>query len=175
MDHRLTILAKKIVMLISTIFISTLAFSLEIYRPSNYGTMDDIPCLLKITDTEGNDAWDKIISISYSWYNDMRNTPHWSHTYYNGCFTGGCVIHLEMQKGTYLISVCTPPEHQRNYLPDHPEEWQSNTFKYTVGAPALKVIFVNPTANQNGFYNGGWHVDYRAPKYYKYTKPLRTE
>lgn len=167
---------KKIKLILSTFFYIIASFSvhaLEIYRPSNYGTMDEIPCMLKITDADGNDAWDKIISINYSWYNDMITKPHWTHTYYDGCFRGGAVIHLEMQKGTYNISVFTPVEHQRNYLPEHDHEWQSNTFVYTVGVPALKVVFINPTANQNGFYNGGWHVDYRAPRYYKYTKPFR--
>ena len=153
--------------------ISMAAHSLEIYRPSNFGLMDEIPCLLKITDEDGNDAWDKIISISVSWYDSMQSTPHWSHTYYDGCFTGGAIVHLEMQRGTYRISVSTPPEHQRNYLENNSDEWTSNEFVYRTGSPALKVIFINPTANQNGFYTGGWHIDYRAPRYYMYTKPYR--
>ena len=155
------------------IFLNLQIHSLEIYRPSNFSLMDEIPCLLKITDTEGNDAWDKIISINYSWYNDMITNPHWTHTYYNGCFTGGAVIHLQMQAGVYKISVSTPQNHQRDYLPENTDEWISNEFIYKTGSPALKVIFVSPTANQNGFYTGGWHIDYRAPKYFIYTKPYR--
>ncbi|MBQ2551757.1 MAG: hypothetical protein II563_02775 [Treponema sp.] len=160
-------------MLFFSILISSFAYSLEIYRPSNFGLMDEIPCILKITDMDGNDASDKIISISVTWYDGMQTDPHWTHKYYDGCFTGGAIVHLEMQRGTYKISVSTPKEHQRDYLPGNTEEWTSNEFTYKTGSPALKVIFISPTANQNGFYTGGWHIDYRAPKYFMYTKPYR--
>lgn len=152
---------------------SGLVFSLEIYRPENYGHMNDIPCLLRITDMDGNDAWDRIISLDQSWYYDMQTKPHWTHKYYRGSFRGGAVLHLNMQEGTYLISVYTPVDLQDGMTLQNDGEWTSNTFVYKTGAPALKVIFISPTANQNGFYTGGWHVDYRAPKYFKYTKPYR--
>ncbi len=164
---------KKTLSFLAMIF-SGLAFSLEIYRPENYGHMNDIPCLLEITDMDGNDASDKIISLNMSWYYDMQTKPHWTHNYYKGCFRGGSVLHLEMMEGTYLISVRTPVEMQDGMILENDGEWTSNSFEYKTGSPALKVIFVSPTANQNGFYTGGWHVDYRAPKFFKYTKPYRT-
>ncbi|MBO4320593.1 MAG: hypothetical protein J5857_09010 [Treponema sp.] len=162
-------------LVIASLFL--LAFShvsaLEIYRPSNFGSMDDIPCLLRICDMDGNDAWDKIIHLDYSWYYDMQTDPHWTHKYYKGCFTGGAVIHLTMQEGTYRISVYTPPENQFGSNVSNTSQWESNEFIYKTGSPALKVIFVSPVANQNGFYTGAWYIDYRAPKYFKWAKPKR--
>ncbi len=149
--------------------------ALEIYRPENHGSMNEIPCSLIITDMEGNDATASIISLTYSWYYDMRSTPHWSHTYFDGCFTGGVVLHLEMKQGTYRISVKTAPEKQLRSTASNTEEWTSNEFIYQVGAPALKVIFISPVANENGFYTGEWHIDYKAPKFYIYTKPYRRQ
>ena len=45
----------------------------------------------------------------------------------------------------------------------------SNTFYYDTNNPT-KVIFVMPTADENGFYDGGWYIDYKAPKFFKFTK-----
>lgn len=148
--------------------------SIEIYRPENYGNLNDVPCLLKITDPDGNDAWDKITHISYSWAGDMRNKDKLTHSYYRGCFTGGCIIHLTMRPGTYRISVCTPRNLQQDYELSYDSaegDWTSNEFIYQTNAEALKVIFINPCANRNGFFTGKWNIDYRAPKFYRYTKP----
>lgn len=159
---------KKKFLLLLTSLLCTFAGALEIYRPENFGAMNDVPCMLSVTDEDGNDASDKIISISFSWYYEMQ----WLHRHYNGCMTGGTVIHLHMKSGVYHITVHTPPESQNNLVPDNRNEWTSNTFVFnTENQP--HVIFVSPTANQNGFYTGGWHIDYRAPKFYKYTKPYR--
>ena len=49
-------------------------------------------------------------------------------------------------------------------------EWTSNQFIYDTENPA-KVIFVYPTADDNGFYNGGWIISSKAPEFYKFTKP----
>ncbi len=146
--------------------------SLEIYRPENYGALNTVPCLLRIADAEGNDATDCIRDISFSWYYDMQHDHKWTHRYYRGCFTGGTIIHLDMKPGVYRISVYTPADMQDIYGEQDGEAWQSNEFVYDTSAPALKVIFVSPTADDNGFYNGGWHVSHRAPSYYLYTKPL---
>ena len=149
----------------------TFLFALEIYRPENYGDMNTIPCFLHIEDLDGNSAEDSIISLSYSWYYELQNKPRRHHKYFKGCFLGGTVLHLTMKKGTYRITVYTPEENQGTYSSRLPFEWKSNTFIYTVGSPALKVIFVSPTADENGLYNGGWFIDYKAPKFYIYTKP----
>ena len=76
-----------------------------------------------------------------------------------------------MKRGTYKISVYTPVKDQAEYALLTGQEWTSNEFIYKTGSPALNVIFVCPLANDNGFYSGGWHIDYRAPKFYIYTKP----
>ena len=167
-------------------------FALEIYRPENHGALNAIPCLVRVTDLDGNDASARITHISYNWYYELP-LPNWSqqpktlHRYFNGCFTGGAVVHLLMQPGTYLISVYTPQSLQQDYAPaeNHadaaatadaaaPRDWTSNTFRYDT-AHQPRVIFVSPTANDNGFFNGGWHLDYKAPRFYKHTKPHMSE
>ena len=147
------------------------AVSLEIYRPENYGAMNVIPCVLKVTDTEGNDAWESVLRLDYSWYYDMRNRRKWTHRYWRGCFTGGTILHLELKPGTYLISVSTPVDLQQGFVAEHEGEWTSNTFVYNTESRELKVIFVSPGADANGWYDGSWHVDYRAPQFYIWTKP----
>lgn len=161
------------------------AFSLNLYRPENKGALNAIPCLIRVTDLDGNDASDAITHLSFNWYYelrrlDWRGEPKHLHTYFNGCFTGGVVVHLLTKPGTYLISVYTPPEYQQGYaenasqLAGKKRAWESNTFLYDTSHKP-NVIFVSPTANDNGFFSGGWHVDYRAPQFWQYTKPYRTE
>ncbi|WP_177206240.1 hypothetical protein [Treponema bryantii] len=36
-------------------------------------------------------------------------------------------------------------------------------FEYNTENPT-KVIFVTPTRNDNGFYNGGWIIDYKSAR-----------
>lgn len=171
-------LRKKIIMIILALAfaaqVQAKQNSIEIYRPENYGSLNEVPCLLKITDMDGNDAWDKITHISYSWASDMRNKDKFTHSYYSGCFTGGCIIHLTMQPGEYRISVHTPRNMQQNHELSYDSaegDWTSNEFIYQTNARALKVIFINACANQNGFFTGKWNIDCRAPKFYKYAKP----
>ena len=149
--------------------------ALELYRPENRGDMNDVPCLIKITDMEGNDAWDSITALSYSWHYDIH-TNLWQekclcHAYWKGCFTGGCVVHLGLKSGKYRISVYTPKESQLDYERLTGEDWQSNEFVYDTERKELKVIFISPTADDSGVYDGGWHVDHIAPAYYRGTKP----
>ena len=47
-------------------FFSAQASALEIYRPENFGNMNIVPCMIRVTDMDGNDASSSIISISYS-------------------------------------------------------------------------------------------------------------
>ncbi len=160
-------------------------FSLQIYRPENKGVLNDIPCLIRITDMDGKDASASITHISYNWYYELRTLnwrgePKMLNRYFDGCFTGGVILHLLTKPGKYLISVYTPLEKQQGYSDSHSQllgqrrTWESNTFTYDTKNPP-KVIFVSPTANDNGFFNGGWHVDYRAPKFFQYTKPYRSQ
>ena len=82
-------------------------------------------------------------------------------------------MHLLLKKGSYKISFYTPKEKisaqglSKELLK---KDWNSNTFLYDTENPA-KVIFVSPTANENGFYDGGWHIDHKAPKFFRFTKP----
>ena len=79
-------------------------------------------------------------------------------------------MYLLLQPGKYKISVYTPKDQQYLAKIENKNEWTSNVFEYDTENPA-KVLFVSPTANDNGFYNGGWHIDFKAPKYFKFTKP----
>lgn len=167
--------------------------ALEIYRPENFGALNTIPCLIRVTDQAGNDASDRISHLSYNWYYEIP-LPNWSrqpeslNRYFNGCFTGGVVVHLLMQPGIYEISVYTPVDKQQDYkiaqvhtsgsaatetesTEAAPREWTSNTFTYNT-AHKPNVIFISPVANENGFFCGSWHIDYKAPRFFKYTKPL---
>ena len=73
-------------------------------------------------------------------------------------------MHLKLKKGRYKISLYTPTDQQYNFT--YPEadtkafQWESNVFEYNTENPT-KVIFVTPTRNDNGFYNGGWIIDYK--------------
>ena len=92
-------------------------------------------------------------------------------TYY---LEGGMAAHLNLQKGKYNITVYTPKDQAGYFTSQNPcsndGDWSSNTFYYDTENPT-KVIFVVPTADDNGFYNGGWYIDYKAPKYYRMTIP----
>lgn len=84
-------------------------------------------------------------------------------------------MHLLLKKGRYKISFCTPKEKifaQGLSQKLFEKDWSSNIFLYDTENPA-KVIFVSPTANENGFYNGSWHIDHKAPEFFKFTKPER--
>ena len=161
-----------------SILLASPLFALQIYRPENKGALNSVPCLIRITDMDGNDASQSITHISYNWYYELRplnwrGEPHFLNTYFDGCFSGGVIVHLLTKPGKYLVSVYTPVEKQQGLLAGEKREWLSNTFTYDT-SHAPKVIFVSPTANDNGFFNGGWHIDWRAPKFFQYTKPFRT-
>ncbi len=79
-------------------------------------------------------------------------------------------MHLFIDPGRYIFTFSTPPDKQYPYPSTNRSEWKSNQFVYDTTNPA-KVIFVYPTANDNGFYNGGWEISGRAPKFWQFTKP----
>ena len=80
--------------------------------------------------------------------------------------------HLNIKPGKYNISVYSEPKDYEfvEFNFDNKGNWESNILYYNTDNPT-KVIFIYPTANDNGFYNGGWVIDYYAPEYYKFTKP----
>lgn len=162
-------------------------WELLIYRPENSGTMNNIRCWLKLEDENGNDVTYTKCKATYYYANNVvkdkkaetmqfgsifhhsapRQVFNYQKTYY---LEGGLVMYLLLKPGKYKISVYTPENQQYLSKVENKSEWKSNIFEYDTENPA-KVIFVSPTANENGFYNGGWHIDYKAPEYYKFTKP----
>lgn len=164
-------------------------WELLIYRPENSGTMNNIRCFLRLEDENGNDVTYTKCKATYYYANNVvkdkkANTMqfgsvfhHWAprevFKYQKNYFLeGGLVMYLLLQPGKYKISVYTPSDQQYLSKVENKEEWKSNIFEYNTENPT-KVIFVSPTANENGFYNGGWHIDYKAPEYYKFTKPKK--
>ncbi len=153
--------------------------SLIIYRPDNTGILNDIRCFLRIQDEKGNDiTYDtSCITATYEWVSIPDRANNYKKKYY---LSGGMAMHLKLKKGRYKISLYTPVDQQNNFIyPESGEEtrtalrsgvveysqpqafqWESNIFEYNTENPT-KVIFVTPTRNDNGFYNGGWVIDYR--------------
>ena len=153
--------------------------SLIIYRPDNVGVLNDIRCFLRIQDEAGQDiTYDTShITATYEWLSTPDVIRNYKHTYF---LSGGMAMHLKLKKGRYKISLYTPVDQQNNFVyPESGEEartalqsgvveysqpqafqWESNVFEYNTENPT-KVIFVTPTRNDNGFYNGGWVIDYK--------------
>lgn len=144
------------------------SWELIIYRPQNNGDINDVRCYLRVLDMEDNDVTYSAIKATYEWIDipDIAN-------YYRGKYylSGGMAMHLNLKKGKYKISFYTPSDKTNLFeLPEDKKnqafQWESNTFYYNTENPT-KVIFLTPTANTNGFYDGGWWIDYKAPKYVK--------
>lgn len=143
-------------------------FGLIIYRPYNNGDMNEIRCYLKVTDENDNDVLKTNCKVFYAWYDE----PNVFYSYKKTVFiAGGMATHIYFTPGKYKISVYTPKDKQNNFECNNKETWTSNTFIYDTNNP-LKVIFITPTADDNVFYNGGWFISYKAPKFYKFTKPV---
>ena len=143
-------------------------WSLIIYRPENNGDMNTVRCWLKLEDAEtGEDVTYTKAKATYEWVSIPNVKNKYSKAYF---LSGGMAMHLILAPGKYKISVCTPKDRTDFFECENTGDWQSNVFEYDTANPT-NVIFVVPTANENGFYNGGWHIDYRAPKFYKFTKP----
>ena len=135
--------------------------SLILYRPDNTGVLNDIRCFLRLQDEKGNDVTGTACTATYEW----MSTPDIIHNYKHTLFlSGGMAMHLKLKKGRYKISLYTPTDQQNNFVyaeaDAKPFQWESNVFEYNTENPT-KVIFVTPTHNDNGFYNGGWIIDYK--------------
>ena len=137
--------------------------SLIIYRPDNIGVLNDIRCFLRIENEAGKDVtYDKkTITATYEWVSIPDRANNYKKKYY---LSGGMARHLKLKKGRYKISLYTPVDQQNNFVyaeaDTKPFQWESNIFEYNTENPT-RVIFVTPTRNDNGFYNGGWIIDYR--------------
>ena len=135
--------------------------SLIIYRPDNLGVLNDIRCFLRLQDENGNDVTYSACTATYEWMSTPDIIRNYKHTYF---LSGGMAMHLKLKKGRYKISLYTPVDQQNNFTyaeaDAKPFQWESNIFEYNTENPT-KVIFVTPTRNDNGFYNGGWVIDYK--------------
>ena len=135
--------------------------SLIIYRPDNVGVLNDIRCFLRLQDEEGNDVTYTACTATYEWMSTPDIIRNYKKTYF---LSGGMAMHLKLKKGRYKISLYTPKDQQNNFTYAEagakPFQWESNIFEYDTENPT-KVIFVTPTRNDNGFYNGGWIIDYK--------------
>ena len=164
--------------------------TLIIYRPENKEPLNEIRCFLKIEDDKGNDVTydSSICTATYEWVNwrsDLTyitkidatyftsifqrpyqgTVKNYQHTYY---LSGGMATHQKIKKGKYKITVFTKVKDQNMFIystKEKPFDWISNTFEYDTENPT-NVIFVSPLFTNNGFYKGGWKIDYLAPKYW---------
>ena len=118
-------------------------------------------CFLRLQDEEGNDVTYTACTATYEWMSTPDIIRNYKKTYF---LSGGMAMHLKLKKGRYKISLYTPKDQQNNFTYAEAGaktfQWESNIFEYDTENPA-KVIFVTPTRNDNGFYNGGWIIDYK--------------
>jgi len=167
-------------------------WALILYRPYNNGDLNDVRCWLKLEDEEGNDVtYSAVRSAKYEWKNgEIPPNPNWPpdfsmvytsdvatpvydyrKTYY---LSGGMAMHLNIKPGKYKISFYTPVDKTNMFECENKGQWESNVFEYDTENPA-KVLYVLPTANDNGFYDGGWWIDYKTPQFYKHVHAKQKE
>lgn len=147
-------------------------WSLIISRPESTPEMNDIRCYLKVLDAETKeDVTYTKIKANYAWLSSPKNGHNYQHTYY---LDGGMSMHLLLKPGKYIISFYTPKDKVFGIKVSNKEDWISNDFYYDTDNPA-NVIWIIPTANDNGFYNGGWFITHKAPEYFKFVKPRVTD
>lgn len=143
-------------------------WSLIIYRPENSKEMNEVRCQLRLIDGEtGEDVTYTTAKANYSWISRPKEGIPYQRTYY---LSGGMAMHLLLKPGKYKISFYTQKDRQTDIFSAEQQRQESNEFFYDTGNPA-KVIFVSPTANENGFYDGGWFISEKAPRYFQFTKP----
>lgn len=146
-------------------------WELIIYRPENNGDLNYVRCWIKLEDAHtGEDVTYTNAKATYEWISIPDVVNNYRQTYY---LDSGMAAHLNLKSGQYNITVYTPKDKASFFTSQNPcsneGDWTSNTFYYDTNNPT-KVIFVMPTADENGFYDGGWYIDYKAPKFFKFTK-----
>lgn len=145
-------------------------WELIIYRPENKTDFNYISCYVKIEDEKGNDVSKTKVKASYEWASIPDKVNYYKKTLY---LDGGMAMHLNLKKGRYRFSVYTPRDKYAGFDftggIENQGTWESNVFEYDTENPA-KVIFVTPVVNDNGFYSGAWWIDWKAPKYFKWTQ-----
>lgn len=143
-------------------------WELIIYRPQNKGDLNYVRCWIKLEDAlTGEDVTYTKAKATYEWASIPDRVNYYKKTYY---LEGGMAAHLNLQKGKYNITVYTPKDQAAYFTSQNPcsneGDWSSNTFYYDTENPT-KVIFVSPTSDDNGFYKGGWFIDYKAPHWHR--------
>lgn len=146
------------------------SWNLIIYRPDDYGEMNTVRCFLKLEDEDGNDVTYTNAKATYEWVSIPDVVNKYQNSYY---LSGGMAMHLNIKPGKYRISFYTPKDKQNLVqVSEQKDVWQSNVLEYDTANPT-RVIFVYPTRDENTFYNGGWTVDFYAPKWRKYSFPRK--
>ena len=145
-------------------------WELIIYRPENKTDFNYIRCYVKITDENGNDVSKTKVKATYEW----ASIPNVVNRYKNLLYLdGGMAMHLNLTPGKYHFSVYTPIDKQAGFECTKSIagkfQWESNTFEYDTENPA-KVIFVTPVMDDNGFFNGSWWIDHKAPRFFKWSE-----
>lgn len=181
--HADNLLMKKIFLALAALFSLTLLaadseltkikhnpWELIIYRPENKTDFNYVRCFVRIEDENGNDVSHTKVKASYE-YVTVPNV--WNQYKKNYFLDGGMAMHMNLRPGKYRFSVYTPVEWQKGFKVTegvaNKNQWESNVFEYDTENPT-KVIFVTPTANDDGFYSGGWWIDYKAPRFYKWSE-----
>ncbi|WP_407428633.1 hypothetical protein [Treponema sp.] len=145
-------------------------WELIIYRPENKTDFNYIRCFVQIEDENGNDVSKTKVKATYEW----SSIPDVVNKYKNKLYLdGGMAMHLNLRPGKYRFSVYTPAEWYNAFEcakgAENKGQWESNVFEYDTENPA-KVIFVTPVINDNGFYKGEWHIEHKAPRFYKWSE-----
>lgn len=159
------------------------AEELIVYRPQNSADINAVRCWVRIEDMDGNDVTHTAARAAYAYMDRPRELSWYRRSFY---IEGGMACHLYLNRGRYRISVFTPKSHVSDFpLPERLRaDWDSDVFVYDSdivrnsvgeGANILRVIFVSPTANGDGFYEPHWKVDYRAPVYLRDREPRFTK
>lgn len=141
-------------------------WELIIYRPENKGNFNYLRTYFRIEDEKGNDVSAAKVKATYEWASIPNVVNKYKKTLY---LDGGMAMHLNLQPGKYRFSVYTPPDRQMEWKSSDNKTWESNVFEYDTENPA-KVIFVTPVINDNGFFAEKWWIDYRAPRFYKWSE-----
>lgn len=151
-------------------------WELIIYRPENKTDFNYVRCYVRIEDEKGNDVSKSSVKASYEWATIPNVVNYYKKSLY---LDGGMAMHLNLRPGKYRFSVYTPIERHRGFDVTkgikNQGQWESNVFEYDTENPA-KVIFVTPVVNDNGFYTGQWWIDYKAPRFFKWSEgKIQTE
>lgn len=151
-------------------FITNFSFSIIIYRPANNEDMNLVPCYLKIFDMDDNDVTYDVANAAFAFYDNKKQLYNYKNKFY---LSGGMIMHLKLQPGKYKLYLYTPRDKIWPFN-DLRKEFKSNYYIYDTKSE-LNVLFVSPTVNENNFYNGGWFIDHKAPKYRGFTIPKQIE